>query len=140
MDEGIVFSTEKGRMCPQCTKEINKCVCKNQTIDAGDGIVRVGRETKGRKGKGVTVITGIALPEKEMKELAKKLKQKCSTGGTLKSGVIEIQGDHRDFLVELSNLKTFLRRRSRAIARRVLGGRPQSCKMRRGQSVFSVLL
>lgn len=60
--------------------------------------MRISRETKGRNGKGVTLISGVALPEAEMKELARKLKQLCGTGGTLKDGVIEIQGDNRDRL------------------------------------------
>ena len=68
-----------------------------------DGIVRISRETKGRKGKGVTVITGVPLHGGDLKDLAKQLKQKCGTGGTVKNDVIEIQGDHRDTLVnELS--------------------------------------
>ncbi len=85
----IVFSTEKGRITPE----------KKQTAPKGDGIVRVGRETKGRKGKGMTVITGIPLHPEGLRELAKKLKQKCGTGGTVKGKTVEIQGDHRDFLV-----------------------------------------
>jgi len=67
--------------------------------------VRVGRETKGRKGKGMTVITGVPLHPEGLRELAKQLKQKCGTGGTVKGGKIEIQGDHRDLLVaELQSL------------------------------------
>jgi translation initiation factor 1 len=65
-----------------------------------DGIVRVGRETKGRRGKGVSVITGVPLGESDLKDLAKQLKRLCGSGGTVKDGVIEIQGDHRDRLVE----------------------------------------
>lgn len=65
----------------------------------GDGIVRVGRETKGRKGAGVTVITGIPSHPKGLEKLAKQFKQQCGTGGTVKNGVIEIQGDHRALLV-----------------------------------------
>ena len=68
----------------------------------GDGIVRIRRETKGRKGKGVTTLSGFNMSESELKVLAKQLKQKCSTGGTVKNGMIEIQGDHREILkVEL---------------------------------------
>jgi translation initiation factor 1 len=71
----------------------------------GDGVVRVGRETKGRKGSGVTVITGIPSHPEGLEKLAKQFKQQCGTGGTVKNGVIEIQGDHRDLLVkELSAL------------------------------------
>jgi translation initiation factor 1 len=78
----------------------------------GDGVVRVGRETKGRKGKGVTLVSGVPLPPEELKTLAKELKQKCGTGGTLKDGVIEIQGDHRDALIELLKTKGWTVKRS----------------------------
>lgn len=77
---------------------------KQQPKAKNDGIVRVGRETKGRKGAGVTLITGIPSHPEGLKQIAKELKQKCGTGGTVKNGIIEIQGDHRDFLVqELQN-------------------------------------
>ena len=98
---GLVFSTEFGKMCPGCGQAIDQCRCKDaEGIESGDGIVRITRETKGRKGKGVTLITGVPLGAKELKELAKKLKQKCGVGGAIKDRVIEIQGDHRDLLVE----------------------------------------
>ena len=96
----LVYSTAHGRMCPKCGWPIDKCACsKESAIPKGDGVVRVGRETKGRKGKGVTLITDIPLDEEELKQLASELKHKCGTGGTIKDGVIEIQGDHRDVLV-----------------------------------------
>ena len=66
-----------------------------------DGVVRVSRSTKGRRGKGVTLITGIPLQGDELKALARTLRQKCGSGGALKGEVVEIQGDHRDALVEL---------------------------------------
>jgi translation initiation factor 1 len=101
MDNGIVYSTEHGRMCPVCSKPVVKCLChQKKQIPQGDGIVRVGKETKGRKGKGVTVITGVPLDETKLEELGKQLKAKCGAGGTVKDRVIEIQGDHRDLLVE----------------------------------------
>jgi translation initiation factor 1 len=62
--------------------------------------VRVGRETQGRNGKAVTVVSGLPLLPDELKALAKELKQRCGTGGTVKDGVLEIQGDHRDLIVE----------------------------------------
>jgi translation initiation factor 1 len=74
--------------------------------------VRVARETKGRKGKGVTLVSGVPLPLEGLKALAKELKQKCGTGGTLKEGVIEIQGDHRDALIELLKARGWTVKRS----------------------------
>ncbi len=73
---------------------------KQEPVQKSDGIVRVGRETKGRKGAGVTVITGIQSHPEGLEQIARELKQKCGTGGTVKNGVIEIQGEHRDQLVE----------------------------------------
>ena len=96
-----VYSSETGRLCPNCGKPVSSCVCKKCSKNTpGDGIVRISRSTAGRKGKGVTIITGVPLEGKALKEIAKKLKQKCGSGGTLKDGVIEIQGEHRDMLVE----------------------------------------
>lgn len=110
----LVYSSESGRMCPECRKPVAACLCRKQAnkVLAGDGVVRVGRETKGRKGKGVTLISGVPLPADELKQLAKELKQKCGTGGTLKDGVIEIQGDHRDALIELLKAKGWTVKRS----------------------------
>jgi len=89
-DLNIVYSTDQGRIRPEK---------KKQSASKGDGMVRVGRETKGRKGKGMTVVTGVPLHPEGLRDLAKQLKQKCGTGGTVKDGKIEIQGDHRDLLV-----------------------------------------
>ena len=100
LTEGLVYSTSHGRMCPGCSQPIDVCTCKQKSAPpAGDGIVRVSRETKGRKGKGVTIITGIPLAGDELKILALKLKQRCGAGGTIKNGTIEIQGEHRDLVV-----------------------------------------
>ncbi|MBN2684450.1 MAG: stress response translation initiation inhibitor YciH [Pontiellaceae bacterium] len=89
-DLNIVFSTDKGRIQPEK---------KSEALPKSDGVVRVGRETKGRKGKGVTVISGVPLHPEGLNDLAKTLKQKCGSGGTVKGRVIEIQGDHRDLLI-----------------------------------------
>jgi translation initiation factor 1 len=64
----------------------------------GDGVVRIGRETKGRKGAGVTIIRGLPLAGAALTELAGALKRKCGSGGTIRDGAIEIQGDHRPLL------------------------------------------
>jgi translation initiation factor 1 len=91
-----VYSTETGRLCPQCHRPVAGCVCgKDRPAATGDGIARLHRETKGRGGKAVTVIKGICLPEREMRDLARALKQKCGVGGALKDDQIEIQGDQR---------------------------------------------
>ena len=100
-EAGLVYSTQYGKMCPSCNEPMGLCVCGQARSTAkGDGIVRVGRETKGRKGRGVTIITGVPLAPSELASLGKQLKKKCGSGGTVKDGVIEIQGEHRDLLVE----------------------------------------
>ncbi|MEN6448094.1 MAG: translation initiation factor Sui1 [Syntrophaceae bacterium] len=100
MDSKTVYSTEHGRMCAKCGLPAVRCECRLKKPDSkGEGHVRVGRETKGRRGKGVTLITGIPLDDDGLRALAKELKQRCGTGGTVKGGVIEIQGDHRDLIV-----------------------------------------
>lgn len=103
---GLVYSSEFGQMCPGCNQPTGKCTCqKKPSPPKSDGIVRLRRETKGRKGKGVTLITGLPLDDEGLKKLAKALKQKCGSGGSVKNGIIEIQGDQRDILeTELSGL------------------------------------
>ena len=109
----IVYSTEQGKMCSTCGKPTKQCMCRSsKTTPPDDGIVRVSRQTKGRKGKGVTLITGIPLPDDDLRALAKQLKQQCGSGGTVKDGVIEIQGDHRNGLVEELQKQGFTVKRS----------------------------
>ena len=92
---GLVYSTEAGRMCPACRRPVAQCACrKAATAPAGDGIVRVLRETKGRGGKAVTVVRGVPLATDALAALAKELKGACGSGGTVKDGVVEVQGDH----------------------------------------------
>lgn len=113
----IVYSTGSGRRCPECGRVVpTECTCRRSRPAApaaprGDGIVRVGRETQGRKGKGVTVIRGVPLAGAELESLATRLKKRCGSGGTVADGVIEIQGEHRDVLVaELTKLGYTVRR------------------------------
>jgi translation initiation factor 1 len=98
---GLVYSSQHGRMCPRCRKPAASCACDapRQAPSTRAGVVRVGRETQGRKGKGVTVVTGLPLTGDALEALGSRLKRRCGSGGTVKDGVIEIQGDHRDLLV-----------------------------------------
>jgi translation initiation factor 1 len=99
---GIVYSTDVGERCPNCLRPVRECVCRRGTPGkaTSDGTVRVSRETQGRKGKGVTVISGLGLPPNELDALATELKKLCGCGGSVENGRIAIQGDHRDRLVE----------------------------------------
>jgi len=105
----LVYSTETGRICPSCQKPVLKCSCKKKKSSAqpnikNDGIIRVQREVKGRKGKTVTTVAGFQIPIDELKLLAAQLKRRCGTGGSVKDGMIIIQGDHRSTLIaELTN-------------------------------------
>lgn len=85
----LVYSTDKGRIKSQPT---------TVKPPKGDGIVRISRQTSGRKGNGVSLITGLDLDDAELKKLAKTLKQRCGCGGTVKNGIIEIQSDNREIL------------------------------------------
>jgi translation initiation factor 1 len=99
-EDPTVYSTETGRICPKCGRPEAKCVCKQPVArPRGDGIVRVARESKGRKGKPVTLVSGLVLAEDALRDLLSDLKRLCGAGGTLKDGILEIQGDHRDTLV-----------------------------------------
>lgn len=92
----LVYSTGIGSMCPACRKPVGQCVCARRasTAPPSEGIVRVSRESKGRGGKVVTVINGLALAPAALAGLGKQLKATCGTGGTVKEGTIELQGDH----------------------------------------------
>lgn len=97
---GLVYSTEGGRMCPDCRQPLSACACKAQTKIVGDGVVRVSRQTKGRGGKSVTLVKGLALDAVALALLGKQLRTACGAGGTVKDGVIEIQGDHCELVID----------------------------------------
>ncbi len=104
----LVYSTETGSICTMCQNPVSECTCKKKKSRSQanikiDGIIRIQREVKGRKGKTVTTVSGFQLADDELKSLAAQLKRKCGTGGSVKDGIIIIQGDHRDAL--LSELK-----------------------------------
>jgi translation initiation factor 1 len=97
---GLVYSTDGGRMCPACRQPVAACACKTTTALPGDGNVRVGRQTKGRGGKSVTLVKGLPLDAAALAALGRQLRTACGSGGTVKDGVIEVQGDHCDRIIE----------------------------------------
>ncbi len=109
----MVYSSEFGRMCPECSRPAAECICrKNRVSTAGDGIVRIRRETKGRGGKTVTVISGVPLDGSALKVLSTELKKVCGAGGALKDGAIEIQGDHCEAVIRELDRRGFRVKRS----------------------------
>lgn len=109
MNSRLVYSTETGRICPKCEKPAADCTCKkkkpatfnkSQSGCPDDGIVRIRREIKGRKGKTATVIIGMPLDDNDLKQFVKQLKQRCGAGGSVKDGAIIIQGDHRQTILD----------------------------------------
>ncbi len=87
-------------LCPKCHQLKKTCRCEPESSTPSKStVVRVGRETKGRRGKGVTIISDLPLDENGLAELAAKLKTRLGTGGTVKDGRVEIQGDHRDRII-----------------------------------------
>jgi translation initiation factor 1 len=111
----LVYSTGSGRVCPDCGKPIKRCTCKTKkpilkTNIQFDGIIRIRRESKGRKGKTVTAISGFQEGTDDLKQIAKKLKSRCGTGGSIKDGIIIIQGDHRQTIqseLQIRGFKSF---------------------------------
>lgn len=88
-------------MCPGCRQPVAQCTCSQAVVPAGDGIVRVSRETKGRGGKAVTVVRGLPLDPAGLEQVGKQLRTACGSGGTAKDGVVEVQGDHAARVMEL---------------------------------------
>lgn len=98
MTNSLVYSTETGRINPE-KEDVQR--------PKGDGIVRIQKQTSGRKGKGVSIITGLDLSDAELTKLAAELKKKCGCGGSVKEGTIEIQGDKRELLKQLLESKQY---------------------------------
>jgi translation initiation factor 1 len=109
---GLVYSTDSGRMCPACRQALAACLCKKAKTPLGDGVVRVGCESKGRGGKTVTSIRGLPLDNAALAALGKRLRSACGTGGTVKDGVLEVQGDHAERVIALLQAEGFAVKRS----------------------------
>ena len=108
-DSRLVYSTETGRICSICGKPVSTCVCKKRkpakvqkqtNRHPIDGVIRIQREIKGRKGKTVTTVFGVPLENEQLQQLARKIKARCGAGGSVKEGVIIIQGDHRQTILD----------------------------------------
>ena len=112
-DNNLVYSTSGGRICPDCKKSIDQCVCvkKNSASFQGKRI-RVRRDKKGRRGKTVTIISGIPLNENGLLELASELKRKCGTGGSVKNDEILIQGDRIEIAIKFLEKKGYSAKRA----------------------------
>lgn len=109
----LVYSTEFGRTCPDCRQPLDTCQCRRKvTVAPSDGVVRVSLETKGRKGKGVTVVKGLALESEALARMGKQLRSACGAGGTTKDGVIEVQGDHCERLIDTLKAQGYNARRA----------------------------
>jgi translation initiation factor 1 len=101
-DRQTVWSSDGGRTCPDCGQPAADCTCRTaDATPAGDGVVRIAREAKGRRGKTVTVVRGLPLDSGGLDDLARELKRACGTGGAVKDGAVEIQGDKREQVAEL---------------------------------------
>lgn len=106
----VVYSTENGRICPECALPVNRCICKSMKDQKGipsDGIARIRREKQGRKGKEVTTISGISGSKESLQKIAAEIKKRLGTGGTVRNGIIEIQGDRVDFVLDFLNTQGF---------------------------------
>jgi translation initiation factor 1 len=110
---GLVYSTDAGRMCPDCRRPAADCICKQtRALPKTDGVVRVSRSTKGRGGKTVTLVNGLALDALALAQLSKQLKAACGSGGTAKDGVIEVQGDHCEVVMQALQKQGYVVKRS----------------------------
>ena len=109
----LVYSTDAGRMCPDCRQPTAACVCKKASArPAPSGVIRVSRQTKGRGGKTVTRVEGMPLGDDALAQLGKQLRTACGSGGTVKGGVIEVQGDHCDKVIDALKQEGYAPKRS----------------------------
>ena len=104
-----VYSTDHGRHCKDCGFPRLTCACvqKSSSTNLGDGIVRLQRQVKGRSGKPITLVSGLPLQSRELKVLAKELKNACGVGGSINGSDIIIQGDKREHLKQLLEIKGY---------------------------------
>jgi translation initiation factor 1 len=102
----VVWSSERGWIAPKKEK------ARGPERARGDGVARVRRETAGRHGKTVTAIHGLPLGEAALQSLASELKRLCGSGGSAKEGVVEIQGEHVEKVIEALRARGFEAKRA----------------------------
>ena len=113
VQSSLVYSTDLGRMCPDCRQPVSTCVCKQlKALAPSDGVARVSRSSKGRGGKTVTLVTGLSLDDTALLQLGKLLKAACGSGGTVKDGVIEVQGNHCELVMQALSKQGFSAKRA----------------------------
>lgn len=114
-DDRTVYSSGpggRGKVCPECQRPAAECICRRTPAPAGDGVVRVRRELKGRRGKTVTRVSGLPLQGAELKELARRLKQRCGSGGGMDGADLIIQGDQVEKVLELLGAEGYRAKRA----------------------------
>ena len=112
-DSNLVYTTSAGRVCPVCEKSKNLCVCDIKSSPRLKGErIHISRDKKGRRGKTVTIISGISLDENGLRDLASELKRKCGTGGSVKNGDILIQGDRIELSIQFLKEKGYSAKRA----------------------------
>ncbi|OGS34685.1 MAG: translation initiation factor SUI1 [Elusimicrobia bacterium RIFOXYB2_FULL_49_7] len=112
-NNALVYSTGQGKLCPTCGSPVSDCRCGKGKFDPPkDGVIRVGRETQGRKGNGVTLITGLPFQGPLLIDFAKKLKQQLGCGGTVVGRALEIQGDQRNRILDILKKQGLIAKRA----------------------------
>ena len=107
--KNIVYSTDRGTLCPECEEQAKKCICSDKTVSHKiSGPIFIEKQTAGRRGKPVNVIRNIPLRKVELKKLAKEIKQRLGVGGSCSDRDIIIQGSNKDRLIEVLEEKGFL--------------------------------
>lgn len=97
----LVYSTDAGRICPQCGLPVENCHCsqnRGSSTKHADGVVRIALDRKHRRGKMVTIVSGASVDEAELTQLCRDLKKLLATGGSAHDGQVELQGDHRELV------------------------------------------
>ncbi|MEO5377426.1 MAG: translation initiation factor Sui1 [Magnetococcus sp. DMHC-6] len=113
LKDKYLYSTEHGRLCSTCQHLLTDCICgQKRLVSSTDGVVRIRKESKGRQGKEVTLIQGVTLDPISLRQLGKNLKLMCGSGGTIKEGIIELQGDHVERVMAFLLKQGFVVKRS----------------------------